>query len=81
VLGGLISNDVRRRKDKVPIFGDLPLFGRFFRSESNNTSKKNLVVFVTPTIVDPAGNRVFTDDNLPFDPNTIPKTAGESAKN
>jgi general secretion pathway protein D len=80
VLGGLISNDVRRRKDKVPIFGDLPLFGRLFRSESNSTSKKNLVVFVTPTIVDPAGNRVFTDDNLPFDPKTIPEAPGDSAK-
>jgi general secretion pathway protein D len=72
VLGGLISDDVRRQRDKVPILGDIPLLGRFFRSEKNTTAKKNLVVFVTPTIIDPAGNRVHTEDNLPYDPNTIP---------
>jgi len=30
------------------------------------------VIFVTPKIIDPAGNRVHTEDNLPFDPTTIP---------
>jgi general secretion pathway protein D len=72
VLGGLLYNDVRRRKDKVPVLGDIPILGRFFRSEGNSTSKKNLVIFVTPTIVDPAGNRMFTSDNRPFDPSVVP---------
>ena len=72
VLGGLISDDVRRTRDKVPILGDIPLLGRLFRSEYSGTAKKNLVVFVTAKIIDPAGNRVHTDDNLPYDPNTIP---------
>jgi general secretion pathway protein D len=53
-------------KDKVPVLGDLPLVGRLFRSESSVSAKKNLVIFVTPTIIDPAGNRVHTDDELPF---------------
>lgn len=72
VLGGLISESVSKVKDKVPILGDLPLLGRLFRSEGSSSKKKNLVIFVTPTIIDPAGNRLHTDDNLPFDPNSVP---------
>lgn len=66
VLGGLITENTSRLKDKVPVLGDLPLVGRLFRSESSVSAKKNLVIFVTPTIIDPAGNRVHTDDELPF---------------
>ena len=69
VLGGLIAEDVQKIKDKVPVLGDIPLLGRFFRSESMSTSKKNLIIFVTPTIIDPAGNRVHPDESLPYDPN------------
>ncbi len=72
VLGGLISEEVQKTKDKVPMLGDLPLVGRLFRSETSFTSKKNLVIFVTPTLIDPAGNRIHTEDNLPYDPNKIP---------
>ncbi|MSU57847.1 MAG: type II and III secretion system protein [Pedosphaera sp.] len=72
VLGGLISEDVTRLKDKVPVLGDLPWVGKFFRSESSQTKKKNLVIFVTPTIIDPAGNRLHVDGEMPFDANTIP---------
>ena len=72
VLGGLISSTVTSIKDKVPMLGDLPLVGRLFQSESKTTSKKNLMIFVTATIVDPAGNRVHSDDELPFAQSTIP---------
>ena len=72
VLGGLIAENVVKIKDKVPMLGDLPLIGRFFRSESSDTKKKNLVIFVTPTIIDPAGNPIHTADNLPFDPTLLP---------
>jgi type II secretory pathway component GspD/PulD (secretin) len=73
VLGGLLSENVSKTKDKVPVLGDVPLIGRLFRSESNITEKKNLVIFVTPTIIDPAGNRVHTDDQLPFAHSAIPE--------
>jgi type II secretory pathway component GspD/PulD (secretin) len=72
VLGGLISSHVENTKDKVPVIGDLPLLGRFFQSQSKSTSKKNLMIFVTATIVDPAGNRVHTEDDLPFAQSTVP---------
>jgi general secretion pathway protein D len=72
VLGGLISSSVQSTKDKVPMLGDLPLVGRLFQSQSKTSVKKNLMIFVTATIVDPAGNRVHSDDELPFAQSTIP---------
>jgi general secretion pathway protein D len=71
-LGGLLLDDTTKVKDKVPLLGDLPLIGRLFRSESNNAKKRNLVIFVTPTIIDPAGNRVHSDEDLPFAQNAFP---------
>lgn len=72
VLGGLISEDVSRQKDKVPVLGDLPFVGRAFRSESSRRLKKNLLIFVTPTIIDPAGNRVHSEEEMPFAQTAIP---------
>ena len=72
VLGGLLSESAQKIKDKVPVLGDLPLVGRLFRSESNITRKKNLLIFVTPTIIDPAGNRVHTEEEMPFAKSAIP---------
>jgi len=60
--------------------GDIPLVGRLFRSEASLTSKKNLVVFVTPTILDPAGKRVHDPNNMPYDPNTVPAQSNSAAK-
>ncbi len=72
VIGGLISSQVQSTKDKVPIIGDVPMFGRLFQSASKQTTKKNLMIFVTATIVDPAGNRAHSDEELPFSQGTIP---------
>jgi type II secretory pathway component GspD/PulD (secretin) len=72
VLGGLISSTVQDTKDKVPMLGDLPVVGPLFQSQSKTSTKKNLMIFVTATIVDPAGNRVHSDDELPFAQSTIP---------
>jgi general secretion pathway protein D len=72
VLGGLITSSVNDTRDKVPIAGDIPLIGRLFQSQSKSTVKHNLMIFVTATIVDPAGSRVHTDDDLPFAQTTVP---------
>ena len=72
VLGGLISSQIQETKDKVPVLGDLPLAGRLFQSQSKISQKKNLMIFVTATMVDPAGNRMHSDDELPFAQNSIP---------
>ncbi|MGI8965539.1 MAG: hypothetical protein ACR2H1_05550, partial [Limisphaerales bacterium] len=73
VLGGLITENVNKIKDKIPVLGDLPFVGRLFRSESQNSVKRNLMIFVTPTIIDPAGNRVHSDEELPFAQAAIPQ--------
>jgi general secretion pathway protein D len=72
VLGGLITENTTKTKDKVPVLGDLPMLGRLFRSESSFRKKKNLLIFVTPTIIDPAGNRVHADEELPFTRSNVP---------
>ena len=72
VIGGLISSQVQSTKDKVPVIGDVPFLGRLFQSSSKIMQKKNLMIFVTATIVDPAGNRVHSDDDLPFAQSTVP---------
>ena len=72
VLGGLIPETITKISDKVPVLGDLPFVGRLFQSQSSDSTKDNLVIFVTPTIIDPSGNRVHTDDDLPFSKSSIP---------
>jgi general secretion pathway protein D len=54
-LGGLIREDVQKVQDKVPFLGDIPLAGRLFRSDTDQKLKKNLVIFVTPRILDAEG--------------------------
>ena len=54
-LGGLMREDVQKVQDKVPILGDIPLAGRLFRSSVDQHVKRNLVMFVTAGLMDPAG--------------------------
>jgi type II secretory pathway component GspD/PulD (secretin)/tetratricopeptide (TPR) repeat protein len=75
VLGGLIREEVSKVKDKTPILGDLPLVGGMFRHESSNIVRKNLFVFITPTLIDPAGNRLHTDEDMPSAQNGVPVQA------
>ena len=51
VLGGLIDEDVQESVQKVPILGDIPILGHLFKSTSNSTRKRNLMVFLRSTIV------------------------------
>jgi len=58
VMGGLIREDLTTFEDKVPILGDIPIIGRLFRSEGRSSQKRNLLIFVTARLVDPAGNSI-----------------------
>jgi general secretion pathway protein D len=55
VLGGLMREDVQKTEDKTPIVGDIPLFGRLFRTNVDQHIKRNLIIFVTARLVNPAG--------------------------
>lgn len=72
VLGGLIAENITKYSDKVPVLGDLPLVGRLFTSQSSDSTKDNLLIFITPTLIDPAGNRVHTDEDMPFAKLSVP---------
>ncbi|MFP5421107.1 MULTISPECIES: type II secretion system secretin GspD [Pseudomonas] len=51
VLGGLIQDDVTQADSKVPLLGDIPLVGALFRSTKETRIKRNLMVFLRPTVV------------------------------
>lgn len=51
VLGGLIQDDIIETGSKVPLLGDIPLAGRLFRNDSTERVKRNLLVFLRPTIL------------------------------
>ena len=57
-IGGMIEDKVQKVEDKVPVFGDLPLVGRFFRSNAESHTRKNLTIFVTADIIDSTGKPV-----------------------
>lgn len=51
VIGGLIRDDIQFVERKVPILGDIPLLGLFFRRTKKQRLRTNLMVFITPTII------------------------------
>jgi general secretion pathway protein D len=51
VLGGLMSEDERTKITKVPLLGDIPIIGWLFKSKSVQSSKQNLLMFLTPKII------------------------------
>ena len=89
VLGGLIQDDVTQSESKVPLLGDIPWLGALFRSSKDVHTKRNLMVFLRPTIVrDSAGMaaisgkkysdiRILGDKGADKIPNTLPRTPGQ----
>jgi general secretion pathway protein D len=51
VLGGLMSDSVTESEDRVPGLGAIPIIGNLFKSRSGSRQKKNLVIFIRPTIL------------------------------
>jgi len=52
VIGGIYTQDVQTTITKVPFFGDIPLLGALFRGTSRRDNKTELLVFITPRIVE-----------------------------
>ena len=55
LLGGLLREDIQKIDEKVPILGDIPIFGRGFQGKTEQAIKKNTLIFVTPRILDVSG--------------------------
>jgi general secretion pathway protein D len=61
VLGGAKVQKRTMVDDRIPVLGDLPFVGRFFRSEVTQTETKNIIIFVTVDVIDPSGQKVNRD--------------------
>ena len=51
-IGGLLQDEVDKARNKVPIMGDIPVLGYLFQEHLNARTKRNLLIFVTPTILE-----------------------------
>jgi general secretion pathway protein D len=51
VLGGLITDTARETENRVPILGSIPIIGELFKTRSGNKEKRNLMLFIRPTIL------------------------------
>ena len=63
VMGGLITEERKSMEDKIPFLGDIPYLGRFFRSRSEWSDTRNLLLFVTARLVDPSGRQKVVGRN------------------
>ncbi|MDB6021053.1 MAG: Peptidase BlaR1 [Pedosphaera sp.] len=61
VLSGVEAERVVVTTNKMPLLGNLPLMGQFFHTVSSHKTRKNLLIFVTPTLINPDGTR-FNDE-------------------
>jgi type II secretory pathway component GspD/PulD (secretin) len=64
VMGGLINDRASKGYTKVPILGDAPIFGLLFRQDTKKRDKSNLMIFVTPTIVEDGDLQVSRPSNF-----------------
>ena len=58
VLGGVFRNRTNNNVDKVPFLGDLPYIGRAFRKDVRNNNKEELLIFVTPKLINDGTSRL-----------------------
>lgn len=57
VLGGVFRNTIGNNQSKVPFLGDLPAVGRLFRNDTKSNTKEELLIFVTPRIINDGVSR------------------------
>ena len=65
VMGGMITEERYSEEDKIPILGDIPILGRLFRYQYDQSEKKNLLIFVSARLVDPAGRTIDGAGTVP----------------
>lgn len=81
VLGGLMREDVQKTEDRTPLLGDIPVVGRLFRTNAEQHIKRNLVIFVTARLVNPAGQPINATEEeeeaeaapAPIEPPVLPE--------
>ena len=76
VMGGMVKDNPNAQYTKVPILGDIPVLGLAFRSQNKTMDKDNLLIFITPTIVQDADFKPTTSDFL----NSTPRAMADPMK-
>jgi general secretion pathway protein D len=67
VLGGLLTDEYTGGQEKVPVLGDVPLFGNLFKGEARSRKKSNLMVFLRPVVVrDASSTESLSQDRYDF---------------
>jgi general secretion pathway protein D len=67
VLGGLIDHDLTESEQQVPVLGSIPLLGNLFKYRSTSDTKRNLMVFIQPTILrDSESAKYYTSDRYNY---------------
>jgi general secretion pathway protein D len=74
VMGGLVDDNPTDSGTKVPVLGDIPFLGAAFRSSAKIGDKKNLLIFITPTILQDSDFHPTTTDFLNAQPLQRPQT-------
>ncbi len=64
-IGGLLDNRVTDTYNKIPFLGDIPILGKFFQSVNHSKTNTELIVIVTPEIVQPASGGSIATPNYP----------------
>jgi pilus assembly protein CpaC len=73
IIGGLVSRTTTSNADKVPLLGDIPVLGSFFKQNKYQMNEKELVIVVTPQLVKPIARDV---DLTPYLPGTAEQRDG-----
>jgi type II secretory pathway component GspD/PulD (secretin) len=65
-----VQDDIKKSNNKVPLLGDIPGLGALFRSDSHSRAQANLMIFITPTIIQDSD---YQPTATTFMKNTFPK--------
>lgn len=55
VIGGIFELDESTQENKIPVLGDVPVMGRLFKNNTRSTSKREMLVFITPKVISDRG--------------------------
>jgi len=72
IIGGLIEDTVNRTENRVPVLGEIPLVGHIFRNKTLNSQRNELIITVTPHIVQPGSENLSPGPPLPAIPTAQP---------
>ena len=61
-IGGLISSEESKSIQKIPLLGDIPVLGQFFRTTSKSREKKEIIILLTPILVDSDYKPIMSDE-------------------